>query len=92
MVTVAEEESITRAARAKLPLPPDGHAHIEYPKQSAGYWAKAMAGQDFSGIDRINPTTFNRVLWRGLKGDEPIPVANMGSSRRERMRRVKKTN
>ena len=51
-----------------MPLPPAPQATIEYPKHSAAYWAKAMAGQDFAGPDRIEPVTFNRALWRGLKG------------------------
>jgi hypothetical protein len=28
----------------------------------------------FSGPDRVNLVTFNRALWRGLKGDEPYPA------------------
>ncbi|HKD23024.1 MAG TPA: bifunctional YncE family protein/alkaline phosphatase family protein [Rhizomicrobium sp.] len=56
-----------------LPLPPDAHAQIEYPAHSAAYWVRAMAGQDFSGPDRVNPMTFNRALWRGLKGSERYP-------------------
>jgi DNA-binding beta-propeller fold protein YncE len=61
----------------QLPLPPDEHARIEYPKHTAAYWARAMADQDFSGPDRINPVTFNRALWRGLKGDAPLPAKPM---------------
>ena len=57
----------------KLPLPPADHALADVPKHSAVYWSRAMAGQDFSGPDRVNPTTFSRVLWRGLKGNEPLP-------------------
>ena len=58
----------------KLPLPPDEHAKVAFPRHVAAYWAKTMAGQDFSGPDRVDPLTFNRALWRGLKGDEPYPV------------------
>jgi hypothetical protein len=57
----------------KLPLPPAEHACIARPKRSSAYWAKEMAGQDFSGVDRIEPVSFNRTLWRGLKGNEPYP-------------------
>jgi DNA-binding beta-propeller fold protein YncE len=57
----------------KLPLPPANHAHVAYPSHSAAYWAKAMAGQDFSGPDRIDPVTFTRALWRGLKVNAPYP-------------------
>jgi len=67
----------------QLPLPPDAHASVEYPVHSAAYWTKAMAGQDFSYVDRIDPGTFNRALWRGLKGKEPYPVARSGADLRD---------
>jgi DNA-binding beta-propeller fold protein YncE len=57
----------------RLPLPADAHAEIEYPAHPAAYWVKAFAGQDFSGPDRLDPNTFNRALWRGLKGGAPYP-------------------
>jgi DNA-binding beta-propeller fold protein YncE len=60
----------------QLPLPPDAHATIEYPAHPAAYWVKAFARQDFSGPDRLDPNTFNRALWRGLKGDSAYPVVN----------------
>jgi hypothetical protein len=53
----------------RLPLPPESHAKVEYPSHSAAYWIKAMAGQDFSAPDHIDPVAFNRALWRGIKGD-----------------------
>ena len=59
----------------KLPLPPVDHASIELPTHSAAYWTRAMAGQDFSGPDRIEPVSFNRTLWRGLMSDTPYPAA-----------------
>ena len=57
----------------KLPLPSADHVVIEAPRHSAAYWAKAMAVQDFSGPDRIDPVTFGEALWRGLKGAKPFP-------------------
>jgi hypothetical protein len=62
----------------KLPLPPAIHTSNAVPRHSAAYWAKAMAGQDFSGPDRIDPVSFNRALWRGLRGVEPYPVTPIG--------------
>jgi len=59
----------------RLPLPPDSRARVSYPRHSAAYWTKAMAGQDFSGPDRIDPVTFNRALWRGFKGSTAYPGA-----------------
>jgi DNA-binding beta-propeller fold protein YncE len=66
----------------QLPLPPAEHACIVTPKRSNAYWAKAMAGQDFSGVDRADPLTFNRALWRGLKGDVPYPTLRTQSDLR----------
>jgi len=57
----------------KLPVPSSGRGYTMLPKHSAAYWTKAMADQDFSGPDRVNPM-FSRELWRGLKGDSPYPV------------------
>jgi len=57
----------------RLPLPAAEHADAAYPRHSAAYWAKAMAGQDFSGPDRVDPVSFNRALWCGFKADEPYP-------------------
>ena len=59
----------------KLPLPPSDHAITDVPRHSAAYWAKAMANQDFSGPDRVDPVTFDQALWRGLKGNAPYPLA-----------------
>ena len=61
----------------KLPLPPDEHATVSYPRHSAAYWARLMKGQDFSGPDRIEPSSFNHALWHGLKGaTTPYPVVH----------------
>jgi hypothetical protein len=53
----------------KLPLPPAKAAQAAYPRRTSAWWAKAMAGQDFRGEDRLDTARFNRALWRGLKGD-----------------------
>jgi DNA-binding beta-propeller fold protein YncE len=66
----------------QIPLPSDEHARIEYPAHSAAYWTKVMAGQDFSGADRIDPVTFNRALWRGMKGRERYPTTRSGADLR----------
>jgi hypothetical protein len=63
----------------QLPLPPADHATNAHPRHSAAYWVKAMAGQDFSAPDRIDPVSFNWALWRGIKADAPYPVARSGS-------------
>ncbi|MFI4974431.1 MAG: hypothetical protein ACHP84_07835 [Caulobacterales bacterium] len=64
----------------QLPLPPAklGEACVVRPAHSAAYWARAMAGQDFSQEDRLDTAAYNRALWRGLKGDVPYPRARDG--------------
>lgn len=63
----------------QLPLPQDEHAKIAFPRRSAAYWTAVMAGQDFSGPDRVDPVTFNRALWRGLTGNSTYPVVRRGA-------------
>jgi hypothetical protein len=60
-----------------LPLPPTtiAAAPCNLHPRSAAYWAKAMAGQDFSREDHLDTAAFNLALWRGLKGDQPYPTA-----------------
>jgi YVTN family beta-propeller protein len=48
------------------------------PTHDAKYWAKATAGFDFSDADRVPPAKFNRVLWKGLKGNKPYPASLRG--------------
>jgi DNA-binding beta-propeller fold protein YncE len=66
----------------KLPLPPDTDARVVYPRHATAYWTKAMKGQDFSGPDRIDPATFSRALWRGLKGNTPYPAFPSSADRK----------
>ena len=58
----------------KLPLPTAPQACNERPRGSSEYWARVMADQDFSELDRIDVTSFTRTLWRGLKGDTRYPT------------------
>jgi hypothetical protein len=50
------------------------------PQHSAGYWAKATAGFDFSDADRVPPAKFNRVLWKGLMRGKPYPTLAGGAT------------
>ncbi len=57
-----------------LPLPPKPAAMaVPRPKHDAAYWARAMKGFDLSREDRVDPDAFNRILWKGLKGDTVYP-------------------
>ena len=63
----------------ELPLPAGEHNSRSTPAHPARYWERAMAGQNFSGPDRTNPVTFNRALWRGLKGSMRYPVTRQNN-------------
>ena len=52
-----------------------------HPTHDAAYWAAATAQFDFSKEDNLgDPAAFNRIIWKGLKGDVPYP----GDRRSER--------
>jgi hypothetical protein len=44
------------------------------PAHDAAYWANATAGLDFSEADRVPTGKFNRLLWKGLKGNAQYPT------------------
>ena len=70
----------------QLPIPTDrfaaGVAAAGCPSRTAGWWATAMKGQDFSVEDHLDTTRFNAALWAGL-GRGPEPVARDGADLRE---------
>jgi DNA-binding beta-propeller fold protein YncE len=57
-----------------LPLPtkPVGFL-VPRPTHDAKYWAGVTKGMDFSKEDRVDPMAFNRILWKGIKGDTLYP-------------------
>lgn len=60
-----------------LPLPPRTEAGpLPQPTHDAAYWAEAARGMDFSAEDRFDFATYNRILWKGLKGDQPYPASS----------------
>ncbi|HEY1749791.1 MAG TPA: bifunctional YncE family protein/alkaline phosphatase family protein [Caulobacteraceae bacterium] len=71
----------------QLPLPPataaDASMGCLKPLRSSGYWAKAMANQDFTEVDHLEPVSFNLALWRGLKGDGVAYPKRSGRDLRE---------
>jgi YVTN family beta-propeller protein len=57
-----------------LPLPTkSADLRVPKPKHDAAYWARVTKGMDFSKEDLVDPVSFNRILWRGLKGDRIYP-------------------
>jgi DNA-binding beta-propeller fold protein YncE len=64
--------------KTALPLPARAASEITlaqlcHAPRSAAYWAKAMAGQDFSSEDRLDTTRYNRALWTGMTGQKALP-------------------
>ena len=51
-----------------------GTGPVVTPTHDAAYWANATAGLDFSDADRVPTDKFNRLLWKGLKGNAPYPM------------------
>jgi hypothetical protein len=43
------------------------------PKHDADYWAEVTKGFNFAQADQVPPAQFNRLLWEGLKGEQPYP-------------------
>ena len=64
----------------EVPLNPNTFPSASaWPLQTAEYWERALAGQDFSREDSVDAALFNRVLWQGIKGENvPYPVLRDG--------------
>jgi YVTN family beta-propeller protein len=66
---------LTTAAKINL-------SAIPKPTHDAAWWEAHTKQFDFSAEDRVNPAAFNRVIWRGLKGDVPYPANRSGANLR----------
>jgi YVTN family beta-propeller protein len=75
-----------------LPLPPKS-AGLVVPKSThdAKYWARVTKGLDFSKEDRVDPVAYNRILWKGLKGDTVYPGDSNLAETRTRYKQALKT-
>jgi YVTN family beta-propeller protein len=66
----------------KTGLVPQGVAYAPgpdvVPTHDQDYWAQKTKGFDWSKEDRIPADKYNRILWEGLKGDEPYPGTRGG--------------
>jgi len=73
----AKPSSVLKATT--LPIPADAFASAcpSRPPRSPLYWAKVMAGQDFSSEDKLDTPAFNRALWAGLSSG-PLPTVRDG--------------
>src|SRR5205823_2714388 len=45
------------------------------PAHSASWWEEQTKGFDWSSEDRVPADAYNRIVWRGLKGDRPYPAS-----------------
>jgi hypothetical protein len=50
-------------------------------------WARVTEGPDFSKEDRVDPEAYNRILWKGLKGDKAYPGDASLADTRKRYKR-----
>ncbi|MGA9048956.1 MAG: beta-propeller fold lactonase family protein [Dehalococcoidia bacterium] len=63
----------------QLPLPPKPASLIvPQPMHDAEYWAEVTKGVDFTGADKMDFPTYNRILWTGLMSSQPYPSAPTG--------------
>ena len=59
----------------KLPLPASANAQVDKPTRDAAWWIAATQGMDFTREDAVDAQAYNRILWRGLMGDDkPYPI------------------
>jgi hypothetical protein len=77
------------------PILPTEVGHLVVPKPAHGgeYWAKVTKGLNFAQADRVDPVLYNRILWRGLKGDTVYPGdKNLAETRKRYKEALKKRN
>jgi DNA-binding beta-propeller fold protein YncE len=64
-------------AETQLPLPPASEEEAMLGAvrslHTPDWWARALAGMNFSHEDLNDPAKFNRILWLGTMGDKPYP-------------------
>ena len=60
----------------QLPLP-SAPVGMKVPKSThnAAYWAQVTRGLDFSDADRVDPLLYNRILWKGVMHNKPLPLS-----------------
>jgi hypothetical protein len=44
------------------------------PVHTAAWWAAQTRGFDWSKEDRVPADKFNRIIWKGFKGNAPYPA------------------
>jgi YVTN family beta-propeller protein len=52
---------------------------LQKPLHDAAWWAKQTEGFDFTAEDKVDAVMYNRLLWRGIFGDQhPYPTNRSG--------------
>jgi YVTN family beta-propeller protein len=82
----------TELANENPPILPPPTANLIIPKPSHGgaYWAKVTRGLNFAQADHVDPVLYNRILWRGLKGDVVYPGDSSLAETRQRYKEALK--
>jgi hypothetical protein len=67
-----------------LPLPPKT-VGLNTPRSThdAKYWARVTKGMDFATEDHFDFASYNRILWKGLMGNQPYPSGPTGMDLRQ---------
>ena len=39
------------------------------------YWTRVTRGLDLSDADRVDPLVYNRILWKGVMHNKPLPLS-----------------
>ena len=74
-------------------LPTQAGLVVPKPTHGAKYWARVTKGLDFSKEDRVDPVGYNRILWKGLKGDTVYPGdKNLAETHKRYKEALKKRN
>jgi YVTN family beta-propeller protein len=71
--------------RTQLPIAPHRRADrsVPRPAHDARYWTRVTKGMDFTDADLLDPDDYNRILWKGLMGNEPYPATPTGLDLRQ---------
>lgn len=62
------------ATQLPLPAAPVG-MKIQKSTHNATYWARVTKGLDFSDADRVDSLVYNRILWKGVMHNKPLPLS-----------------
>lgn len=66
----------------QLPLP-QPYLPCNDPTPNAKYWARVTKGMDMDDADAVDGESFNRILWKGMRGNKPYPARPSGKDLRQ---------